>query len=135
MNRPEKAFYESIKRAKPHWFFQRIEDSISSGIPDVLCIPDREPTIMIELKAVVYTNVQLRASQIAWLTDYWQKGGKSWVINKCPKTQTIHAWKPPFQLGVGRKGHGKLVSNPDLIVTDLKKLKGSHLSNPTRTLI
>jgi len=137
MNKPEQLFYQSLKRATPDWFWQRLEDSITSGIPDCLCVPsgDKQRAVMIELKALPRTNVQIRKSQVAWITRYAAKGGDVWVINKCTKSGIIQCWKAPFPVVVGRVGHGKIVCDPTLIVSDLSKLQGHHLTNPVRIAV
>jgi Holliday junction resolvase len=135
MNHPERLFYQRFKRSQPTWFLQRLEDSIQSGIPDVLCVPKGESMCMLEFKALPATNVQLRASQVSWITEFALKGGLVWVINHCPKTNTVSAWKAPFPIVKGRAKHGKIDCEPTLRITDLKKLKPHHLSKPSRRLV
>ena len=84
--------------------------------------------ITIELKAVPHTNVQLRASQIAWHVK--ANGGKSWVMNMDPKLKSIAAWKYPFKYEIGRKGHVKITSEPNFIASTIAALKKEDLINP-----
>ena len=135
MNRPEKNFYESFKRTHKDWFWQRLEDSITSGIPDTLVVPRGEHAVFIEFKAIPASNVQIRASQAAWITAFSHNGGTVWVFNKCPKTNTIQGWLAPFKLVEGRKGHAKIDADPTILVSELKKLKPHHLTKPSRRLV
>ena len=135
MNRPEANFYDAFKRNHPTWFWQRIEDSISSGMPDVLCVPAMEQPVFIELKALPWTNVQLRKSQVAWITEFASKGGLVWVFNRDPKTKIIHGYRAPFPIVKGRKDHGKIEAEPTMVVTKLSQLKPHHLTKMTRRLV
>ena len=136
MTGPEKKFYLALKRNFPTWVWQRIEDSVSSGIPDCLVLArddgyswnDKFQWITIELKAQPHTNVQIRSSQIAWHIK--AVGGNSWILNMDPKLKSVTGWKFPFMFEPGRKGHAKILSEPNLISPSVLALRKDDFINP-----
>lgn len=75
----EKLIY---KRLKSHvdGFYTRIENAISSGIPDVIAIINSK-TIFIELKVLKSSGIYFLPSQIIWQLDFQKaSGNNSYVL-------------------------------------------------------
>jgi hypothetical protein len=109
--KPEAAFYDWIKSNIP-WFFQRIETTTGSGIPDIWSAHQGE-SLWIELKALPATNLQIRKAQYAWMTKAHWNGIHTWIWNRNPRRKTvIQAWVTPFEVEPGKKDHLKITSQP-----------------------
>ena len=113
---PEAAFYQWLNNNLP-WFFQRIEATTASGIPDVWAAY-RGFSVWIELKALTATNVQIRKAQYAWMCKAQWNGVPTWVLNRSPRrTTTVQGWRTPFKVELGKKDHLKIISQPNFALS------------------
>lgn len=75
----EKQLLRALKRKIPGKY-TAIENSISSGIPDIsACIEGKD--IWIELKIMHGNHVLIRPSQVNWIRAHHKAGGLSWVLS------------------------------------------------------
>lgn len=116
---PEASFYEWIKSNLP-WFFQRIETTTGSGIPDIWAAHSGRG-IWIETKACPKNSVAIRSSQYAWMCKVLWNGVPTFVWNRNPKRKTlIQIWVTPFDVEPMKKeGYLRITSEP-YIETNLK---------------
>lgn len=110
---PEKQFYEWILGNFP-WFFQRIETSTASGVPDIWAC-HKGHSIWIETKAEPLSSVKLRSFQFAWIVRAHWNGIPVWVWNRPPRKKTlIQAWRSPFKTQPIGNDKVKIISDPQI---------------------
>lgn len=73
MQMTEKELYSKLKRAISG-FYTRIENTISSGIPDVLIVINGK-TVLLELKVLRSGRIKFLSSQIVWATHFYNNYG------------------------------------------------------------
>ena len=96
-NTPEKRFYATIHGWLKKAMLQRIENTTSSGVPDVyVCLGER--SVWLELKVGdSYTEVFLRKEQYAWGMRHASFGGVTLVVAFLPPEDIVY-WRYPFSV-------------------------------------
>jgi len=86
----EKALSNEIKKALPKSsFFQKIENRVASGFPDLFILLNGIP-LFIELKAPIKGNrIKCEKSQIAWHLRYNACKGVSFFLLRVPLTSDL----------------------------------------------
>ena len=86
----EKALSNEIKKALPKGsFFQKIENRVASGFPDLFILLNGIP-LFIELKAPIKGNrIKCEKSQIAWHLRYNACKGVSFFLLRVPLTNDL----------------------------------------------
>lgn len=103
----EKDLYAAIKRAlpEPHW--QRLENSVGIGQPDVNCCwQSRE--FWLELKI---GKPLIRPAQYAWGMRRAKQGGIAWIMSRHPVDKSLSLWRYPFK--AAESTGGKLTPTGD----------------------
>lgn len=100
--RPEQRLYERIKKGMPWVHWQRFEDTLSSGIPDLNgCYQGVE--VWIEAKVAKPSGkVAMRPAQVAWLTQRWASGGRAWILVE--RGDRLRAWQGGYALSLSTYG-------------------------------
>lgn len=137
MNNEEKNFYLSFKRCTPGWFWERIENSVSSGVPDAICVPKAEKSrsLFLEFKSLPASNIQIRKSQYVWIVRFaaWCRDG-GFVVNRDPDTKRVVFFSfDTIRSGIcitGKKDHLKLKTKPDFELVRLPFIKPEMLLEP-----
>lgn len=75
MKPTEAALYRRLKREVPG-FYTRLENSISSGISDVVAVIN-ENTCLIELKILQNGSIRLLPSQVIWHLEFTKASGSN----------------------------------------------------------
>ena len=80
----EAGFYKQVKeaaqRTRKKWNLTRIENYIGAGIPDLMICDESGLFHFVELKFTTSNRVDLRPSQVAWLTKH--QHGSCWILIK-----------------------------------------------------
>jgi len=88
----ESGFYKQVKEAASRSNYKltltRIENWVGAGIPDLLIFDQLGAFHFVELKYTTTNKVDLRPSQVAWLTRHGK--GSCWVlVKKQPKPSDV----------------------------------------------
>jgi hypothetical protein len=90
----EKALYKYLKQRLPQAHWQRFENAVSAGQPDVnVAYEGRE--VWLELKCS--NKILLQPSQNAWLHARCEKIKNVYVWQYHPAKNVHVLWKPPFK--------------------------------------
>jgi len=103
-NLDEKRLYQwlrlNVKEYGGHT--ERIENSIGSGMPDVMVIV-RGVVYFVELKMFVKEDVLLRKMQYAWGMKHHKLGGRPMVLAWNMRQDRIVVWRFPLEVKVKGK--------------------------------
>lgn len=90
MKPTEAALYRRLKREVPG-FYTRLENSISSGISDVVAVIN-ENTCLIELKILQNGSIRLLPSQVIWHLDFIKSGGNNNYMLVGSRDETVRLY-------------------------------------------
>ena len=90
--KPETLFWEEIKNNTKNVHFQRIENLIGQGIPDVNCCT-QGCEFWLELKVGDGRFPDLSKYQIAWHYRRYIVGGKSFILQKSNRRSTLELFE------------------------------------------
>jgi len=71
---------DATQRTRKKWTLTRIENWVGAGIPDLLICDDKGLFHLIELKFTKSNRVELRPTQVSWLTKH--QHSSSWILIK-----------------------------------------------------
>jgi hypothetical protein len=114
----EKALYKYLKQKLPQAHWQRFENAVGTGQPDVN-VAYKEREAWLELKCS--SNVLLQPSQNAWLHARREQMSNVYVWQYHPIKKLHVLWKPPFKT----EEHGKYV----------KVIGSDHITESTSALV
>lgn len=104
-NHQESKFYKKLKATFPLWEFYRIENTLSSGFPDLLMVPAGGTPWFIELKSLDFDKVDLRPQQFSFMDQRYRKARRSLlqagVMNGDFKNDVFCLWRYPFDIKIG----------------------------------
>ena len=117
----ESKFYQQLKKSLPYVYFERIENRIGQGTPDITAIYNQKE-IWIELKFIKLNKINLSSFQISWHLKRFSLGIRTFILVKRSKDSLIKAYEGKKALELAKNGF----SVPCFVVreprTDMKKL-------------
>lgn len=117
----ESKFYQQLKKSLPQVYFERIENRIGQGTPDITAIYNQKE-IWIELKFIKLNKINLSTFQISWHLKRFSLGIRTFILVKRGKDSLIKAYEGKKALELAKNGF----SVPCFVVreprTDIKKL-------------
>ena len=96
MKGPEAKLWEKLKLKLPQVFWTRIENTASTGIPDVYGAHENK-CFFIELKITKSNAVRLSPTQISWNFSNVSNGGRSFFLVEALSTSSLYLFS-------GKKG-------------------------------
>lgn len=83
----------------------RIENAVSSGLPDINCCSSAGVEFWIESKIVREQRISFRNSQVAWITVRSGFGGRCWIFAANGSTLLVYHGNQVFDLAVNKNGY------------------------------
>lgn len=117
----ESKFYQQLKKSLPQVYFERIENRIGQGTPDLTAVYNKKE-IWIELKCIKLNKIYLSTFQIAWHYKRYSLGINTYILVKRIKDGLIKVYDNKNMLQLAKNGFNCpcfMVLEPR---TDYKKL-------------
>ena len=99
----EAKFYQEIKKNLSNVYFERIENRIGQGTPDLTAVYNKKE-IWIELKCIKLNKVHLSSFQIAWHYKRYLLGIRTFIIVKRVKDGLIKVYDNEKALKLAKNG-------------------------------